>query len=497
MMRADDMVGIVRFGGYVPRLRLERRGVAAAHRWFAPGLGALGKGERAIANWDEDTVTMAVEAARDCLGGHDRAAVARVVLASTSLPFADRQNAGIVKEGLNLPDGTGALDVSASQRAGTSALLDAFHAVAGGAGDTLCVASERRRARPASEAELTNGDAAAAMLVGTDGLAARFVGGHSLTIDFVDHFRESGEPFDYGWETRWIREEGYGKIVPEAVRQAFAKLDLKPAEIDHFVMAAPLKGVNQAAAKASGIADAAVVDALAERLGDCGAAQPLILLSHLLETAEAGRRIMLVGFGQGCDVIVLETLPGIAERRPAAGVRGRLALGVSEANYLKYLFFSGNLDLERGMRAELDQKPVITALYRDRKTVMGLVGGRSPETGAVQFPKTPIPLGAAAGKRLVLEDYPLADRPARVFSYTADALAYSPDPPAYYGAVEFEGGGRLSTDFTDIGDGGIEVGTPVRMMFRIKAHDDRRGFTKYFWKAAPVRAAADAPDGGA
>src|SRR6202007_2215203 len=110
--------------------------------------------ERAMAGWDEDAITMALEAARDCLADLDRARVGKVALASTSLPFADRLNAGLVKEALNLGDDVSAQDLTGSQRAGTSALLDALWTARGGAGDILCLASERRRAKPATEAEL-------------------------------------------------------------------------------------------------------------------------------------------------------------------------------------------------------------------------------------------------------------------------------------------------------------------------------------------------------
>src|ERR1043165_7611942 len=121
------MVGITGDGAYVPRARLQRKAMAEANAWFAPNLRGAAKGERAMANWDEDAVTMAVEAARDCLGGLDRARVSRVVLASTSHPFADRSNAGIIKEALNLPDETGAMDVGGSQKAGVAALLEALY----------------------------------------------------------------------------------------------------------------------------------------------------------------------------------------------------------------------------------------------------------------------------------------------------------------------------------------------------------------------------------
>ena len=82
---------------------------------------------------------------------------------------------------------------------------------------------------------------------------------------------------------------------------------------------------------------------------------------------------------------------------------------------------------------------------------------------------------------------PFAERRATVMSYTADQLTYCPDPPAYYGMIEFDGGGRMMADFTDVDDGTIDVGTPMRMVFRIKDVDAARGFVRYFWKAAPIQ----------
>ena len=80
--------------------------------------------------------------------------------------------------------------------------------------------------------------------------------------------------------------------------------------------------------------------------------------------------------------------------------------------------------------------------------------------------------------------------PARIKSYTADRLTYSPDPPACYGMVEFEEGGRVMIDFTDIDAEALKVGQPMQMMFRIKDIDQSRGFSRYYWKAAPVAAKA-------
>ncbi|ATE64701.1 hydroxymethylglutaryl-CoA synthase family protein [Rhizorhabdus dicambivorans] len=485
------MPGILAFGAYVPRLRLQRSAVVGAHSWFNPGLKGLGAGERSMCAWDEDTITMGVEASRDCLNGIDRTCVAKVVLASTSHPFSDRQNSVVLKEALNLPDTVGAIDVSGSQRAATSALLDGLHAVAGGAGETLCVASEKRRARPGSELELIAGDGAAALLLGPgDGVAA-FVGAASTAVDFVDHFRAAGADADYDWESRWIRDEGYARIIPKTVAEALARAGLEASDVDHFVMGAPMKGVNAVVAKSCGMRSEAVCDPLASVMGEAGTAQPLILLARALETAAAGEIILVVGFGQGCDALLFRAT-GKADQPPAMGVSGWIARRAMETNYFKYLTFNGHLLLERGMRAEFDQKTALTALYRNRKAVLALVGGRCTETGTVQFPKSAVSVAQDVRAVLTQEDYPLAERRARVLTYTADRLTFTPDPPAYYGAVTFDGGGRITMDFADVDEAGVEVGMPMRMMFRVKAVDQTRQFTKYFWKAVPDYLPADA-----
>src|ERR1700730_15237504 len=222
-MAMNRPVGIKSFAGYVPWLRLERSAIADNHAWFDPSVRSKGKGQRAISNWDEDTLTMAVEAARSCGVSGFANRIGRLIFASTSAPFADRQNAGIIKEALNLPDSIETWDVTGSRRAGTSALLAALHAARGDGVNVLCIGAEKPRTQPLSEAEFTAGDGAAALWVGTESLAAEFIGIHTSSVDFVDQFRGADEEFDYVWESRWVREEGYGKLVVAAIRAAFEK----------------------------------------------------------------------------------------------------------------------------------------------------------------------------------------------------------------------------------------------------------------------------------
>jgi hydroxymethylglutaryl-CoA synthase len=474
--------GILAFGAYVPIRRLQRASIYAANAWFAPGLKGLSKGERAVASWDEDSITMAVEAARDCLIGLDRSTVSGLSLASTTLPFADRLNCGVVKEALSLDDAVTANDQTGSLRAGTSALIQALT----GAKEQLCIASDLRKARPASEAELQHGDAAAAMLVGPGEGIAKFLGSRSVTADFVDHFRASGASFDYTWESRWIRDEGYVKLLGGALKDALSGLGVAARDVDRVVIPIPVRGVPETLAKLCGFRPEAPVDALTATVGDAGAAYPLLLLVSALEAAKPNEKILVVGFGQGADVLLFETTEALARLPKRVGVAGRSAEAKKDSNYLRFLFHRGLLPLERGMRAEMDQKQPGTTLYRNRKAVLGLVGGRCTKTGTVQFPKSDISVNPNDRAQGTQEDYPLADKRARIITYTADSLSYSPDPPVYYGAIDFEGGGRLVAEFADCEAGDVEVGREMRMVFRIKGIDELRDFTKYFWKAAPV-----------
>ncbi len=485
-------VGILAFGAYLPRLRLSRKAVADANAWFNPALKGIAKGERTICNWDEDSVTMGVEAARDCLTGEDRGKVASLAFASTTLPFEDRLNAGIIVEALNLKPNVNAQDLTASQRAATSGLITALQMARGGAGPVLMVASEKRRTRTASPLELQTGDGAAALLVGTGPVVARFIASASRTVDFVDHFRGEGFEFDYTWEERWIRDEGYNKIVPAALADLFKSTDVKPADIAHFAMPCVLARVAAGIAKKAGMPETAVRDNLHAVCGETGAAHPLVMLVDALEKAKPGDKILVVGFGQGCDALLFEATENLAKLAPRLGVKGHLARRKEETNYNKYLSFNDLVAIERGMRADVDKATPLSSLYRNRRMLTGFIGGKCTKCGTLQFPKSNVCVNPNCNAFHTQEDAPFADTPAKVQSYTADRLTYSPDPPHYYGMVVFEEGGRTMLDFTDADAETVDVAAHMRMMFLIKEYDSNRGFTRYFWKAAPAGKPAQA-----
>jgi len=474
--------GIKSFAAYVPRLRMDRASIAAAHAWALPSLKGLGKGERSFGAWDEDSITMGVEALRPCLRSAAREGIGALTFATTTPVFSDLQNATLVAAAAGLAGDLSTLDASGSLRAGTSALVRALESSR--STDSLVVAADDRHARPGSVQEMQYGAGSAAFRIGTGDVIARYLGSASTATQFVDHFRAEGQKYDYQWEERWIRDEGYLKIVPETVERLFKSAGVQPSGIDRFCLPATISGVAAAVAKRLKLKPEAIVDALGARCGDTGAAHPLVMLAAALEGAKPGEKILLIGFGAGCDALLFETTETIARYTPGSSVSATIARGVTESSYGKFLSFGGELALDWGMRSETDPKTALTQLYRSRDQVVAFIGGQCTECKAIQFPR--MPACVRCGSTAPTRDVPLADEPARVATFTADWLMFYPAPPLYVGLVQFDNGARVLMEMVDVDPASFDVGTRLRMVYRVKEKDDLRHYNRYFWKAAPV-----------
>lgn len=473
--------GITSYGVYIPSLRLERSAIAAAHAWAIPSLKGQAKGARAMANWDEDSVTMGVEAAR----GTNTSKVTALNFASLNPPFADLQNASLVAAGLGLPNTVSTADFAGSLRCGTTALAQAINSNT--KGDTLVVAGDARQAKPGSVQEMQYGAGAVAMTIGSEGVIARLVAAAHRSDAFVDHFRATGEKFDYFWEERWVRDEGYGKLVPAAVKAVLAEAGVGADAIKHFVLPSTMNGVAAAVAKKSGVAAEAVVDGLAARCGDTGAAHAMMMLAAALERAQPGDKILVATFGAGVDVLLFEATEALAGYKARLTVADAVAGGRSDTHYTKLLSFQGELNLDWGMRGEHNEKIALTQQYRSREQLSHFMAGKCPCCGQVQFPQLASCINCGAFEPL--EQVSLANETARIASYTADWLQFHPAPPLYFGLVQFDIGARVLMEIVDVDPAKpIDVGTPLRMVFRVKSKDNERHYHRYFWKAIPVAA---------
>ena len=255
-------------------------------------------------------------------------------------------------------------------------------------------------------------------------------------------------------------------------------------------MPCTLGKVAASVARTAGIPDTAVRDNLHAVCGEAGAAHALVMLANALEDAKPGDVICVVSFGQGCDALlfrVTEAINALPRRRAVAGY---LARKREETNYQKFLSFNDNVVMERGMRSELDKATAMSALYRKRDMLTGFIGGKCNVCGTLQFPRSNVCVNPNCNAFHTQEPQPFADMKGRIMSFTADNLTYTADPPACYGMVQFEAGGRLMIDFTDIAPDELKVGRSMDMVFRIKDVDPQRGFVRYFWKATPATESA-------
>ena len=383
------MIGIVSYGGYIPRLRLDRMSIYQQIGWLAPAVVMVAQGERSVCNWDEDSVTMAVAASRDCLRGLDKESVNALYLASTTLPYADRLNATIVATALNLREDLTAADFTSSLKAGTTALINALEAAENGK-QVLVTASDQRQTRAGSFYEMWFGDGAASLLLGDQDLIAEFRGAHSISCDFVSHYRAAGRAFDYTWEERWMRDEGYAKIIPQAVNGLLDKLGTTIDEIDRLIYPCFIQREHANIARTLGAPPAKVADNMHAVCGETGAAHPLVMLVNALHDAQPGERILVAGFGQGCDALCFQVTDRIRQLAPRSGIRGSLEHKKPTQNYVKYLKFRDLIETESGIRAEAPDQTALTTLWRNRAMILGLVGGRCTACGTAQFPKTEI-----------------------------------------------------------------------------------------------------------
>jgi 3-hydroxy-3-methylglutaryl CoA synthase len=475
-------VGIKSYAAYIPRLRMDRASIAAAHAWALPGLRGAAKGERAFCSWDEDTITMSVEAVRNCHGPHSPSTVRALTFASTTPVFADLQNASLVVTAAGLPTTLSTLDATGSLRAGTSAVIRALES--GEAGDVVVVAADNRLGKPGSAQEMQYGSGSFALRLGGGDVIARFLGSASSAAQFVDHFRAEGDRYDYQWEERWIRDEGYLKIVPETLARLFKATAIQAEEIDFFCLPSTISGIAAAVARQTKIKPEAIVDNLAAGCGDTGAPHALLMLGLALEKAKPGQKILVVGFGAGCDALLFEATAALSGYTSRSSVSATLARGVTEKSYEKLLSFTDQIALDWGMRSETDSKTAYTQLYRAVDQVSGFVGGQCAGCGAIQFPR--LATCVNCGSTAPMKPAPLADVPAKVATFTADWLMFYLSPPLYVGLVQFDNGARVLMEMVDVDAANFDVGTPLRMAYRIKEKDTRRHYNRYFWKAAPL-----------
>ncbi len=466
------MSGIVRYGSYVPFFRLQRASLGG------------GKGERAAASYDEDAVSMAVEAARDALRDELRggsAAPDTLLFATISPPYVEKLNAATIQTALDLPTATCALDLGNSTRAGATLLAVAADLARAGRRVLAC-AGEVTVGAPGGGREAMGGDGAAAFVFGPDDeAAARVIASASCTEVFLDTWRSPDMRFPKQWEERFgadIHVPAFGELLQRTLKLA----GQKPADITRVI----LDGTNDRAVKAvlrvAGFKPEQTVEDLSASVGRAGAAHAGLMLAHALDQAQPGERILVAVAADGGDALVLEVTDQIARARPQHSVASWIAAKRNDLGYTAYLKWRGVLDFEPPRRPD-PQAPAAPPTRRSERWKYAFFGCRCKACGTAQLPPQRVCVACQAVDQR--EQVPFADAACKVTTFTIDHLAYSLQPPTVVAVVDFDQGGRFTCQLTDVDPGKVGIGDELEMTFRNMY--SAGGVQNYFWKARPRR----------
>lgn len=433
---------------------------------------------------------MAVAAAIDCLKGVDRSQVDGLLFASATSPYKEKQAAGIVAAGADLPRNIITADFAGSLKAGTGGLRFAADAVkSGSTRQVLVTAADCRQGLPLSSLDRSFGDGAAALLIGNSNVIATLEATYSISDEIMDVWRADGELFIHTASERWAETEGYSKVISEAISGLLTRDKFAPKDFARVVLYAPNARRAADVARSLGFDPRTQLqDPLAEVMGNTGAAYALMLFVSALETAKPGDLILLASYGDGSDAFAFRVTDQIKEVQANAerrSMKKHLASKKVVNDFKTYWLWRGLLNPETpaGYLPHHFWKFSNIALWRERSRILRLHGVKCKVCGTVQYP--PQRVCAKCYTRGQFEVAPLADKKATVFTYSMDYVSSEVDLPLVLPIITFDGGGASVFYMTDCLPEEVRVGMPVDMSFRRIWY--REGVHNYFWKSAPVR----------
>ncbi|HUY00323.1 MAG TPA: hydroxymethylglutaryl-CoA synthase [Candidatus Deferrimicrobium sp.] len=285
------------YGCYIPRFRIKREEIQNVWGHFEGKIK-----EKAVMGYDEDTTTMAVEAAKNAIANAKvkREDISVIAVGSSSPPYALRSMAAELAMAIGISQNSRFLDFKESEKAGTTALLTCSDIIANQGGLGLVVGSDAPISIASDSIENAYGASAAALIVGKSKGLAELEGSATASIEFIaDRFRKDGSLLVEDLGIPQYYQMAYTKSIQQAVTQLLGNLGLKATDFQHvFIQGHDTQEPTRVLRKI-GVDKTKLNTNTINLIGDTAAASVLTGLVGLLEIANPGERILCVSYGSG------------------------------------------------------------------------------------------------------------------------------------------------------------------------------------------------------
>ena len=464
------MIGIVSYGVSIPYHRLQKATAAQAFGKRA------GNGEKAVAYCDEDSVTLAVAAGREAMRNQAVTNLKGIYFASCTAPYAEKTCATQVGAALDAPAMIRTCDFANSLRSGSEAMLAAGDAISAG-GTALVTMGDCRLGAADGKFETDLGDAAAAFLLGGDGILASLDDSVSVSKDAIDQWRADDDPYLRDWDVRYANNRHYVPLVTQAVRKLLEQQGTSPSAYRWIVLYGHDEKNRVALAKKLGFQPEQIAPSFYGQIGNTGNAAAALMLAAVLDQAQPGDRILFVTYGDGCDAMSF-TMQRASDRQVVAS---KLARKDNTLPYGKYLKWKAMIDCEPQKRPA-QERSALPDYDRNYRKNHSLWGSRCTACGTPVFPPQRVCVHCHAIDQM--EPYQFLYKKGRIRTFTMDGLSLSLDSPNILVVVEFEGGGKMMTYLVDCNKDNVKVGMAVTPTFRKMF--EANGVQTYFWKVVPA-----------
>lgn len=338
-------VGIVSYGAYIPRYRIKIEEIAKVWGGNANSIiDGLMVYEKSVPDMDEDTITIAVEAARHAINraGINPEKIGAIYTGSESHPYAVKPTSTVVAEAIGATPNLTAADFEFACKAGTAAIQACMGLVGSGMIEFgMAIGSDVSQGAPGDALEYTAAAGGVAYVIGKEKLVANIESTYSFTTDTPDFWRREGMPYpEHGG--RFTGEPGYFKHVTSAASGLMERLGTKPSDYDYAVFHQPNGKFPTRVAKMLGFTNEQIKAGLVvSRLGNTYSGSCMMGLAAILDVAKPEDRIFVTAFGSGAgsDAFSLTVTDKIEEiRNGAPSVEQLLAnpIYISYATYAKH-----------------------------------------------------------------------------------------------------------------------------------------------------------------